>query len=218
MPSSLAATCDLSPRKGSGMESVLGPSPRCSHLVATSSYTAKPAGKGTGWDRLGDGSISGGDSPCLPGAPEGGALRAQRSPGEGLSGRQLEGPMAGGGGGRPGAVGRDSGWGQGHLWPERWPDPVPVSLATYLGSQPISRVAVQVRFLRNESFLAAERMESTSGPKWCVAEVACPLPTGGASPHPAPCRASGAAMGPQGDGKCVHRGRIHALPKPGTTL
>lgn len=49
MPSSLAVTCDLSPCKGSGMESVLGPSPCCSCLVATWSSVAKPAGRGTGW-------------------------------------------------------------------------------------------------------------------------------------------------------------------------
>lgn len=93
--------------------------------------------------------------------------------------------MAGGGRGRPGAVGRDSGWGGiSGLGPERRPGPVPVSLATYLGSQSVSRVAVQVRFLRNEGFSAAERMESMSGPKRCVAEMACPLPTRGASPPP----------------------------------
>lgn len=88
----------------------------------------------------------------------------------------------GGGESWPGVVwwGGIRGWGQGHLWrPQGRPDHVQLSSATYLGSQAIRWVAVQVSFLSNEDVLAAERMESVSGSVWWVAEVDSP-PTEGA--------------------------------------
>lgn len=60
--------------------------------------------------------------------------------------------------------------------PEGQPDRSQLSPATYLGSQAVSWVAVQVNFLRKEEVLAAERMESVSGSMWCVAEEESPPP------------------------------------------
>lgn len=118
----------------------------------------------------------------------------------------------GGGESWPGVVwwGGIRGRGQGHLWrPQGWPDHVQLSSATYLGSQAIRWVAVQVSFLSNEDVLAAERMESVSGSVWWVAEVdSTPPPreepAGGSSSEPGSlpraAQTVGLLQGLQGDG------------------